>query len=245
MNKYIDFGEIETWPEMLKRLVFDHSEKVSQEKKAEWENIQSGKAHYQFIEMPIYDRVKSEIEEFLSGSTALAWHCTKLIHPNRVIQNGIRPFKVSFIKEIICSELNDFLGRNDQQRIIREIEEYEEDGFFESREKQIWFLLNKAMCSDTGCHEFFEFFGGEGLRRVIESELPEYVPIFQQVGAPYLIEFPVELSQISSYQLSNLADELIKFGIHTSTGEQRPRVFAEGKISRPVPTESILKTISI
>ncbi|MDI1324867.1 MAG: hypothetical protein PSV36_19140 [Algoriphagus sp.] len=245
MNKYIDFGEIETWPDKLQRLVFDYSEKISKEKKADWENIRSGKAHYHFVAMPTYDRVKSELEEFLFQSSALAWHCTKLINPERIKTNGLMLFSVALLKETIQSDMGNILSKKDQGKIIIKIDEYERDGFFENRENQLWFLLNKEMWSDTGCREFFEFFGGEALRRVIESELPEYYPIFQRVGNPYLVEFPVQLSQIESFQRSNLADELINYGIHSTTGERNPYIEAEGNVSDSISPIDILDLIHL
>lgn len=245
MPTLIDFGDKAAWPSQLNGLVFNNSIAIAAEKKAVWENTQSGKAHYHFVAMPTYNRVKAELEEFLLGSTALAWHCTKLIDPDRFKNIGIQPFKVEYIKNIIGSDLKSYLGLNDQKKILRKIKEYEEDGFFESRENQIWFLLNKEMRSDSGCREFFEFFGGEALRRVIESELPEYCPVFQSIGNPFMVEFQVELSRIGSGQLSNLAKVLIDYGVNSFTGERIPFVEAEGNINDSISPNDILNLIPL
>jgi hypothetical protein len=245
MNKNIDFGRIETWPERLKQLVFHNSEKISVEKKADFDNILAGKAHYHSVSMPTYDSAKSKIEELLLDSSALAWHCTNLINPEKIKTNGLHPLSVALIKDLIQTEMVNILDQKDQEIIIKKIKEYERDDFFGSRENQLWFLLNKEMWSDTGCKEFFSFFGGEAMRRIIENDLPRYKSVFQSVGKPYLIEFHVELNQIESYQLSNLADQLINFGIDSLNTEKTPFIYAEGKITKTIVPDRILKIYAI
>lgn len=245
MNKTIDFGNIETWPDNLNNLVFDHSEKISIEKNAEQENIESGRGHYHFVETPTCDRIKAELEEFLRDSSALAWHCTKLVNPERINSEGLRPFSVKLIKELIKFDLDHILSDKEQDLILKKIDKYNRSGFFENRANQLWFLLNKEMWKDTGCRDFFDFFGGEGLRRVIESELPECRQVFHDVGEPYLIEFPVELKNIESYQISNLAKQLIDFGIGSMIGEKNLRIEAEGKIEGWVIIKDHLKFIPL
>jgi hypothetical protein len=51
--RYVDFGNSDTWPKKLRDLVVDHAEKIEREKEAEWENLKSGKSHYNFISTPI------------------------------------------------------------------------------------------------------------------------------------------------------------------------------------------------
>lgn len=245
LEKPIDFGIIETWPDGLKRLVFDYSEVISAEKKAEWENILAGKAHYKVIPMPTFDRVKSEIEEILMSSSALGWHCTKLVNPERIKIEGLRQFSVKLIEELIKVDLSHILSDKEQDLILKNIDKFNRSGFFENRTNQLWFLLNQEMWKDTGCQEFFDFFGGEGLRRVIESELPEYQQVFRDVGEPYLIEFPVELKNIASHQISNIVKELIDFGIGSMTGEKNLRIEAEGKIEGKIIIKDHLKFIPL
>jgi len=245
MDNVIDFGKTNTWPSELHKLVFHFSNLIADEKDADWKNIDSGKAHYNFIKMPTYIRVKSEIEEFLLNSTALAWHCTKLINPEKIKSNGLQLFSVALIKYLIKTEMGNILDQKDQEIIIKKIEKYERDDFFESRENQIWFLLNQGMWLKEECKEFFSFFGGEAMRRVIESELPEFMPFFQQVGKPYLVEFSVELNQIGTFQLSNLADQLINFGIDSLNSEKTPFIYAEGKITKTIVPDRILKIYAI
>ncbi|WP_100629842.1 hypothetical protein [Algoriphagus formosus] len=244
MKKHIDFGIIETWPDNLKRLVFDFSEEISSEKKADWENILAGKAHYNIIPMPTFDRVKSEIEELLIGSSALAWHCTKLVNPERIRSEGLRPFSVKLIKELIKFDLSHIFSVKEQDLILKKIDKHNRSGLFDGRSNQLWFLLNREMWSDIGCREFFDFFGGEALRKVIESELPEYLPFLKKVGEPYLLEFPVKLKHIASYQISHLTDELINFGINTMTGELEPYIFAEGRVYEKIPSAKFIKLSS-
>jgi formate dehydrogenase maturation protein FdhE len=79
------------------------------------------------------------------------------------------------------------------------------------------------------------------MRRIIENELCEYIAIFQSVGKPYLVEFHVELNQIETFQLSNLADQLINFGIDSLNREKTPFIYAEGKITKTIGPDRILK----
>jgi hypothetical protein len=178
-------------------------------------------------------------------SSALAWHCTKLINPEKIKSNGLQLFSVALIKDLIQTEMGNILDQKDQEIIIKKIKNYERDDFFGSRENQLWFLLNKEMWSDTGCKEFFSFFGGEAMRRIIENDVPRYKSVFQSVGKPYLIEFHVELNQIESYQLSNLADQLINFGIDSLNSEKTPFIYAEGKITKTIAPDRILNIYPI
>jgi hypothetical protein len=245
LEKHIDFGRKETWPDGLNQLVFNQSEKISIEKKAEWENIQSGKAHYNFVEMPTYNKVKSEIEGFLLDSKALAWHCTKLLNTEKIKRFGLRPLSIDLLNQLVQEDLSTYLVKEDQEKILKKISFYREHGYLRKKENRLWFLLNREMYRHDDCKEFLNFFGGEALRKIIENDLPRYKSVFQSVGKPYLIEFHVELNQIGSYQLSNLAKELIDFGVDTLIGEKTPFLEAEGKISIPVPGERIHKFIEL
>jgi len=241
MDNIIDFGKTDTWPPKLQEFVFHFSNLIADEKDADRKNIESGKAHYRSIEMPTYDKIKSKIEELLLDSSALAWHCTNLINPQNIKRFGLRPLTVDLLKQLVREDLSMHLKKVDQEKILEWILFYQEEGHMKNKENRLWFLLNREIYKAAECKEFLNFFGGEQMRRIIENELCEYIAIFQSVGKPYLVEFHVELNQIETFQLSNLADQLINFGIDSLNREKTPFIYAEGKITKTIGPDRILK----
>lgn len=84
---------------------------------------------------------------------------------------------------------------------------YDEDDK-ESREDQIWFVLNRsAIFDESGCEEFFKYFGGECIYRAFQfSENTMVIDKLSVIGKPVIVHAWVPYKSIEHYQRSNIID---------------------------------------
>lgn len=187
------------------------------------------------------------IFESLIGKSLKAWHCTKLVTPDMVIENGLKTLSPEMYEEIIMSELQKHLSSIDFDNYLKAHKVFIAKGYYENRQKMIWFILNKEMSfhENGGCHDFFKFYGGEVTRRIVEFRMPHLMNTLQKLGKAYLVEFEIGFDELPEHRKSFVTQHFLEWKRRKEILEIEPIFESEAYVDFDIPKEKILNLIPL
>ena len=237
----INFIDKKTWPSHIYDVIYNNRLEIEKELEQENKIIISGDNYIKAIEKPKYNWTLEYLIKNIRKYDACVWHCTKLIEKEIIFNEGLKPLKKEYIKEVI-----DNLKRNgESEKVLYEVrkkaKEFEEAKGFSNRESMIWFVFTEDMTNTIGCEGFFRYYGGEVTRRILGGDEEFFFPILEKIGTPYIIKCKIAIGDIAEYQISALAKSLIGYILAAERKECDYAFEAECYIRTKVEPENIIE----
>lgn len=73
----------------------------------------------------------------------------------------------------------------------------------------MWFCLNRSLFEeDSGCDDFFKYFGGESIYRVAlgDQGLSNVKTVLEEIGEPLLVTALIPFNQLARFQQDRISD---------------------------------------
>lgn len=225
----IDLEDESSWPDELIRILKEYCGEINAERELDPYSINTSFS------------TKQEIENVLLSLEVRSYHCTKLTDFDLVRKSGLSILKRDKIKNIILRELRK-AGLDDSSlyKVEESFENYAINGGFNNRESILWFVLTKNMVHSSGCLPFFTYFGGEVTRDVLNNLEYEVFPLLSSIGTPAVVECCVPIKSTEFYQVMNLANEFIYYGIQKYVKRVEYNINAEICVNYDISPEYIL-----
>jgi hypothetical protein len=235
----IDLSDHNTWPPGILELLACNSIDTRREKAAELE------AHLAHRLNPppciIFRRTQDCLESMLRGLEVRAFHCTRLLNPQAIKQNGLEVLSPNVAKARTLDALRQFGVQDNLLRTATlAFDECHNRGDCQYREGLLCFVLTKRSMDDNGCADFFRYFGGEIARHALHDLARELFPVLESIGVPTVVEARLPIVDAQDYQISRMAEELIRFGECKFLDEKHYAMNCEIRIRYTVPPERIL-----
>lgn len=209
----IDLSNEDTWPKAILEMLRSRVAQTREEKKAELAAHNDGSYLFNPPQTPIYDLTQNQLELLLREHEVRAFHCTKLTDFNEVYRSGLVALSPEFIKHIVLTELR---KKGLDSSLIHKAENAFDRFFsrkdFDSRGGMVCFVLTKEMIDNSGCEDFFRYFGGEVTRRALWELEEQVFPVLEEVGVPAVVECSIPIADGADYQISNMAEQFIRYG---------------------------------
>jgi hypothetical protein len=236
----IDLSDHNTWPPEILEVLERNSAVTRREKEAE---LQARVAHR--ANPPpcrVFRRTQDCLEAILKGSEIRAFHCTRLLNPQAIRQNGLEVLSPDVAKARTLDALRQC---GIQDSLLRKaslgFDECQNRGDCQHRQGLLCFVLSRRATDDDGCADFFRYFGGEIARHALDDLRGELFPALESIGIPTVIEAKLPIVDAQDHQISWIAQELIRFGENKFLdGKQYAMMNCEIRIQYSVPPERIL-----
>ncbi len=236
----IDFENEKTWPSDICDLIFSNVDIIKKEKDAKEKHNLRECNHLCSIETPILSSTLNILERTLSKYEIKATHCTKLIDFDSILYGGLKLLTKETILTEILRTLSPLLPPKDISEIINLFDNYENDKGFENRQNMIWFVLTEDFSNDIGCQDLFKYYGGEVTRRILYSKKDKYYPLLEKLGKPCIVQCKIPIKKVAPFQLSNIANELVDYGINKIINNSIVYIKAECNIQSTVIPSDII-----
>ena len=242
----IDFDNIDTIPNSIISLLRKNRNLIRDELMLDTKRVIAG---HQWdggiVTKENYEETCACIKDILCCEKIVGFHCTKLINPNGLYDNGLKKLRPGEYEIWMKQFLKDKLP---EKKLIHEIEarfaEYDDNGEYEHRKNMIWFVINKSLVYDSGCKYFFKYFGGEVIRRVAYPLKEVVFPILIENGVPTVVAFEFGFNELPDYQQYNLVNALIESQVFEKSYRYYNEMRAEGYITRDVKPDEIVQIYS-
>lgn len=236
----IRFDDDNSFPQKIRDLIYTNADAIRLEKEIEHQALLNGQQWDNSIETPIYDETIASLETELTNHLAVAFHCTRIFDENEILQNGLNILDINILRQQVTSNLKRFVISNDLDEINSLFDDFIEKNKHKYRDGLLWLILSEKLSKDIGCHDLFSFYGGEVTRRALEPQREKYYPVLKQIGKPILIECIVNLNKTQRWQITNLAEQLINYGIKKVLFKEISVINAEIMIKQPILQNEIL-----
>lgn len=164
---------------------------------------------------PVYNRTREFLEGVLRELDIRAFHCARLVDPYAVRRNGLEVLSPATVKNRVLKALKQ---AGVQESLLTKargaFENCEQAGGYEQRKGLLWFVLSSERTDDSGCTDFFRYFGGEITRHALHNLSDELFPILASIGTPCVVEARLSIRDAMPHHLSALADDCIRLGWH-------------------------------
>lgn len=208
----IELSNPKTWDIRIRNLLDTNRDTLYKEYER-YENYLDSDEHYHSIcERPCTDFVKYYLNKLLEDEEIRAYHCTRC--ENESLKEGIKILNAKEHIELCIDKIRKYTSIDIIEQIEKTTKNYDSEGYFKNRENMIWFVLSKEMTRNTGCINFYKYFGGEVLRRITYDFREDILPILSKIGSPKVIEFNVPITNIQRFSRSNLIDSFIQYSFN-------------------------------
>lgn len=235
----IDLSDVTTWPVGILELLAHNSADTRREKAAE---LEAHLAHR--LEPPpctVLRRTQHRLETILKELEIRAFHCSRLLNPQAIRQNGLEVLSPDVAKARTLDVLRQF-GVHDSllTKASLAFDECQKRGDCQHREGFLCFVLTRKSVDGSGCADFFRYFGGEIARHALDGLRHELFPILASIGIPTAVEVRLPIVDAQDHQVSAIAEELIRFGEHRFLDQKDYAMNCEIRIRYAVPPDRIL-----
>lgn len=237
----ICFDDDNTFPQDIKELIYANVIDIKLEKNNETKELLTGKNWNKPIETPLFNITKKSLEDILPKYSARAFHCTRLKNENKLYIEGLKNLEYNTFQQTVIDELQLLVDKDDIVEIRDLFKKYKEQNNLGNREKMLWFVLSKELTYDLGCMDLFKYYGGEITRRALWQKKEKYYSILAEIGNPKVIECAIDLKDARGYQISNLAEQLINYGIHKWVLQNKYKINVEIMILKSIEPKNILR----
>jgi hypothetical protein len=197
------------------------------------------------FEMSCFNKTCKDLRLILNEKIFKGYHCTKLLEISAVSKNGLRVLEKTEYKKYMLSFFESKIQDHILLKKIKKcFEKFDENGCYSNRENMIWFLIVRSGIYDSGCNDFFKFFGGEAVRKILYEIKDDTYPYLEESGIPAVITFSFKFKEIASFQQDQLVKQLIYSQVFTSEDEEYSGFSLEGYIKREIKPNEILQIIS-
>lgn len=239
----IDFDDIDTVPSSITSLLYKKRDLIREELLLETKKSLAG---HQWkggtVTTAIYKESFDKITELLYNEKIIGFHCTKLIKPNEIFTTCLKKLNPreyeNWMKQFLKEKLP---NKKTIAKIDKYFAEYNGNGEYEHRENMIWFVINKSLIYDSGCKDFFKYFGGEVMRRVAYPIKDIVYPILIQSGIPTVVAFEFKFNELPNDQQHNLVKSFIESKVFEKSHKYYRNMEVEGYIKRDVKPEEIVQ----
>jgi len=234
----IELDKFETWPNKIIDLIGKNSYTIKKEQDIEYEHRDLRWFPSIAPRTDCYNDTKSKIESIILNHQVKAYHCTKIQSWEELRKNGLIILKHSTIKSIVTEAIKkvkcdpEFISQ-----VSNAYDDFEKKGSYKYRENMIWFVLNNHLIYEDGCEDFFIYFGGEVTRRALYRLK---LDVLRSIGIPTIVECILDVNKAEPFQVSNIANEIIKYGISKFVLNTEYKLKCEMCIVENVPHNKII-----
>lgn len=203
--------KVETINDLVARFQNHFKSRISElieENLKEQEFLESEDKYWGAFDTPIKTQIEKELRILLLDCYFKCYHCTRLIDKDVVIKDGIKALNIRDFKIKVMKATEHHLTE-DQKLILNNCFAKYSEGKFGRRENLIWFVSNLHLTESAGCQDFFNYFGGEVTRRILDAHKNEFYPILGKIGKPFIIECSMGFKEIKSVQQDSLINTII------------------------------------
>lgn len=240
----IDFDNFNSLPIEVIDLLNNNKISIQHERSQYAERCIAGSLwEFEEVKTEVFDQCKKEILSILEKYDIIGYHCTRLLNPNEIYNSGLKLLDpkeyVLRIKSLLIPKIKSKILKNN---IIDILNKSLSSGFFNNREKMIWFLINKKLIHSS-CDDFLQFWGGESLWNLMSPKREVY-DILETLGTPSVIKVKVGFNDIASFQKSTLVMELIDEYCYPIDHKFYRKMRCEGFVKCDITKDKILEIVS-
>lgn len=242
-KEFIVLEDRTTWPQAFENLILPDVIQISKERAVERSHQLEGKSWLATVATSKYVTVKQEMALLLERYAVKAYHCTRLIHAEKVLREGLFPLKdTTFVKRMQAALKTDAsFSVSAQEEAAAELSHYVQSDEFLRNQGKLWFYLSEVQTEEFDCHDLFEYYGGRVARAALANQRFRYYPMLKKIGTPVLITARVNLADAAPEQLEGLAEQLVDYILDEEENRPVQPVRAELSIQKPLHPENIIE----
>jgi hypothetical protein len=201
--------------------------------------IQQNKWMDELVRHVLLRTILEEIEDYVAANPLAVYHCTK--------QLSERPYSVSGLRVLNFEEhhndIRDQLRNHELvtpslfQKIDKGLTDWEKN-HTGTREKMLWFCVDRQLVFDQGTESFFKYFGGEAVYFPFMDD-PEVAQLLEQLGEPVVVEAQISSRDLKVFQEFAFARTLVSY-FAKSVNDEFMIEGREGFLSRGVEPSDIV-----
>jgi hypothetical protein len=179
-----------TWPDRFNKLL-NQDEVINL--------FRSNRYMDQLEKNPILLPILEEIDSVIASVPLSAYHCTKQLTERPYSTTGLRILNFdqhhSEVLELLRNHENvsPSLFKKIDCRLLQWRKNHTG-----SREKMLWFCVDRNLVFDSGTESFFKYFGGEAIYFPFMDD-PEIGPLLESIGEPVVVEVRIRSGDIRVY----------------------------------------------
>jgi hypothetical protein len=144
------------------------------------------------------------------------FHATRLLDPDEVITNGLRPLsldeRISRLAHLTkVGPLTEV--RSEFEAALRNVDLSNE--FFTIREGSVWFTPMRRYLYDGGCDVFFDHWGGEAIQRFAAMGSPKLEAAIRSIGNPAVVVAHIPAYGSCKLGATRLAPTMLELALET------------------------------
>lgn len=194
----LDFNKRDTWNEDVLDFLYEKGKS-----RLPWSD-------YWGFREELLDSFEDEIFGLLEDNLFRAWHFTRILNPEAILEIGLKPLTLELYEDEILPTI---LGLFDvaEQELIKEVHLGEMQGKqWSNRKNQIWFSCDNKFLMGEGVERFWKTFGGEYSMVLMNmSGINNGLEKIKNLGFPVAFELEIPFSKVNSTCRSQIMKEFI------------------------------------
>jgi hypothetical protein len=233
-----------TWPQEIFDCITPNIYRISTERELEQAKNLAGKSWLAAIPDSRYMITRQQLAVLLRGYSIKAYHCTRLLDPEKILQTGLVPLSQQNMTAGLSDALSDFIAPADRLKMEEEVQSYMKSGAFESQQGLLWFYLTEEQTQQYDCQDLLEYYGGRTIRAALQKKRYKFYPLLKRIGTPAVIPCRVQIADGTESQVEELARLILDHILDEAEDRATRPVMGELSINKPVLPKDILETVA-
>ncbi|GGG17669.1 hypothetical protein [Pontibacter amylolyticus] len=233
--------DISTWPQEILDYVSPNLARISQERELELAKNLQGKSWLSNIPDSIYVRAQKQLAIMLRSYAIKAYHCTRLISPEKALQKGLLPLSLKTLAKGLKNMSTLLASPEDSVEAELELIHFVKGEDFKNQQGLVWLYLTEAQTQQYDCQDLQEFYGGRSLRAALANKRYKYYPLLKRLGAPAVIACRVQIADATDSQVEALAKLMLDHMLDDANGYPARPLMGELSVNTAVPAAHIIE----
>jgi hypothetical protein len=185
----VDLDKLDSWPGGLIDAIEPFLSDIENENEVERAFNVSGDRWFEPApDMPAKNAALTLIANAMIGQDLRVFHATRLIDPDAIHREGLRPLSIEAQLKMVRSKIVEILSAEEIDTLDCSIRSINlNDRYFSVRHGQVWFTPLRRKLYDGGCDVFFNHFGGEAIQRIAKMATPAMMLAIRKLGVPAVV----------------------------------------------------------
>jgi hypothetical protein len=167
---------------------------------------------YEGYRSEIKEKLYSKLFDLLNDLTFKAYHFSRVLNVEKILQDGLIPLSLNFYEEHILPIVVEQFSKNEKKKILETHKEDYSFKSFKNRENQLSFTTDKSFSYADGGSRFWKTFGGEYTLTLINaSQIEDGHSKISELGTPYVFELEIPISDVDFICKSQIIETFINY----------------------------------
>ncbi|MBX0334775.1 hypothetical protein K3G39_16155 [Pontibacter sp. HSC-14F20] len=233
--------DIATWPQDIIDYITPDIFRIGQERELELTKNLEGKSWLSAIPDSMYVQTQKQLAIMLRSYSIKAYHCTRLINPEKVLKTGLLPLSRQMLAKGLSNVAPILVSTEDSFEAEEELRDFVRSDAFKNQQGLVWVYLTEMQTQQYDCQDLSEYYGGRTLRAALFNKRYKFHPLLKRLGVPVVIACRVQIADAPAGQVEELAKLMLDHLLNDAAGYSARPIMGELSVNTAIPATNIFE----